>query len=315
MYKFSKRFIALAAKLKSKTIIGVVHPCSAYAICGAIEIKKENLGIPILIGPSHKIKALAMQNKLDISGIKIINVPHSHAAVEEAIELVKQDKVQLLMKGSLHTDELMHPILDSKTGIKTDGRVTHCCVLDIPKFDRPLLIADIALNILPDLNTKVYITQNAINLGIALGLTKIKVAILSADEQVRSQIPSSIDAAALSKMSERRQITGAIIDGPLSFDAAISESASNVKEINSKIAGGADILIVPNIEAGNIMVKEFVYFSKAIMPGIIMGTKVPIILTSRADNATTRTSSCALGILYMEWLQKYLKEKNEGSNG
>jgi len=159
MYKFSKQFVAHAIKLKTKTIIGVVHPCSAYAISGAIEIQKEKLGTPILIGPSHKIKALAVQNKLNISGIKIIDVPHSNAAVEKAIELVKQDKVQLLMKGSLHTDELMHPILDSKNGIKTDVRVTHCCVLDIPKFDRPLLIADIALNVLPDLNTKVDITQ------------------------------------------------------------------------------------------------------------------------------------------------------------
>ena len=186
--------------------------------------------------------------------------------------------------------------------------------MDIPNFNRPLLIADIALNVLPDLDTKTYITQNAINLGIALGLTNLKVAILSADEQVRPQITSSIDAAALSKMAERSQITGAIVDGPLSFDAAISKSASNVKEITSKIAGIADIMIVPNIEAGNIMVKEFVYFSKAIMPGLIMGTKVPIILTSRADDATTRTASCALGILYIEWLQKFLKEKNEGSN-
>ena len=314
MYKFSKQFIARAVNHTPKAIIGVIHPCSAYAICGAIEIKKENLGIPVLIGPSHKIKTLALQNKLDISGIKIIDVPHSNAAVEKAIELVKQDKVQLLMKGSLHTDELMHPILDSKNGIKTDVRVTHCCVMDIPEFNRPLLIADIALNVLPDLDTKTYITQNAINLGIALGLTNLKVAILSADEQVRPQIASSIDAAALSKMAERGQITGAIVDGPLSFDAAISKSASNVKEITSKVAGIADIMIVPNIEAGNIMVKEFVYFSKAIMPGLIMGTKVPIILTSRADDATTRTTSCALGILYIAWLQKYLKEKNEGSN-
>ncbi|MBY0379204.1 MAG: bifunctional enoyl-CoA hydratase/phosphate acetyltransferase [Burkholderiales bacterium] len=313
-YTFATRLINQAKKLPNKTTVGIIHPCSDYALSGAIAIKQENLAIPILIGPINKIKSIALQNTLDISGIDIIDVPHSHAAVDKAIELVNGGKINLLMKGSLHTDELMHPILDSKTGLKTDIRVTHCCVMDIPSFNRPLLVADIAINVAPDLECKIAITQNAINLALAIGLKNIKVAILSADEQVHFKIQSSLDAASLSKMAERGQIKNAIIDGPLSFDAAISEDAKTIKNIKSKIAGFADILIAPEVETGNAIVKQFKYFANSIMPGIVIGAKVPIILTSRADDSFTRLTSCALGILYANWYRGYVKDKNEYSH-
>ena len=313
-YKFSKEFIQQAKNLTNKTTIGIIHPCSNYALLGSIAIKQENLAIPVLIGPISKIKSIAQQSNLNITGIDIIDVAHSHDAVDKAIELVKAGTLNLLMKGSLHTDELMHPILDSKTGLKTDVRVTHCCVMDIPTFNRPLLVADIAINVAPDLECKTHITQNAINLALALGLKDIKVAILSAEEQVHCKIQSSLDAACLSKMAERGQIKNAIIDGPLSFDGAISEDAKSIKNINSQVAGLADILIAPEVETGNAIVKQFKYFADSIMPGIVIGAKVPIILTSRADDGFTRLISCALGILYANWYSDYVREKNEHTN-
>lgn len=310
MSLLSNNLINKAATSANKPVIGVIHPCSEYALSGAMAIKQANLALPLLIGPECKIKTLADKNDLDLTDIEIIDVPHSHAATMKAIELVKNGQVQLLMKGSLHTDELMHSILDTKFGIKTDVRVTHCCMLDIPTFNRPLFVADIAINIAPDLDAKYYITQNSINLAQAIGLQNIKVAVLSAEENIHPSMQSSLDAAVLSKMAERGQIKGAIVDGPLSFDTAISEAAVNIKHLNSKISGVADIIIVPTIETGNAIVKQFKYFTNATMPGIVMGAKVPIILTSRADDAFTRLTSCALGILYLEWHQGYLKEKN-----
>lgn len=314
MLSISKNLINKVATATVKHSIGVVHPCSEYALSGAIAVKKANLAEPILIGPKHKIQALANKHNIDLTDIEIVDVSHSHEAVIKAIELVKNKQVDLLMKGSLHTDELMHPILDSKSGIKTDVRVTHCCMLDIPTFNRPLLVADIAINVAPDLNIKSHITQNAINLAKAIGIQDIKVAVLSAEENIHASMQSSIDAAVLSKMAERGQITGAIVDGPLSFDGAISVDAASIKHLNSPVAGVADVLIAPTIETGNAIVKQFKYFTNAIMPGIVIGTQVPIILTSRADDAFTRLTSCALGILYLEWYQNYLKEKNAYSN-
>lgn len=314
MFEIANDLIKKALDLEQKLKIGVIHPCSDYALLGAVSIQEKSLATPILIGPQEKITTIANKNNICIDNFEIIDVPHSHAAVDKAIELVKNNQLQLLMKGSLHTDELMYPILNSKTGIKTDKRVTHCCVLDIPDFNRPLLVADIAINIAPSLDVKVDITQNAINLAHAIGLNDIKVAILSAEEQVHTVMPSSVEAAVISKMSERGQIVGAIIDGPLSFDTAISEAASNIKNLNSKVAGRADILVAPTIEAANAIVKQFKYFTKAIMPGIAIGAQVPIILTSRADDPFTRLTSCALGSLYSKWYQSYLKEKNEYFN-
>lgn len=314
MSQFSLTFIKKAQKFKRKAKIGIVHPCSSYALESALEIHKYKLGQVILFGPAKKIQAIAKQNKLDLANLEIIDLPHSHAAVAHAINMVKQNQLDLIMKGSLHTDELMHPILNSTTGIKTDKRATHCCVMDIPKYNRPLLVADIALNIAPDLEIKKHIAQNAIDLAQALGIKNIKVAALSADEQVRPQMISTIDAACLSKMAERGQITGAIIDGPLAFDGAISKKANKIKGTHSAVTGDADILLVPNIETGNVLVKQLKYFSAALMPGIVIGTSVPIVLMSRADEALTRVASCAIGIIYLEWYKKRIKQKNEYSN-
>jgi len=311
MVKFVNQFIRKASKIRPEARVGVIHPCSDYALLGAIEVIKYKIGKPVLIGPLAKIKVLAVKLNLSLSGIECIDVPHSHAAAETAVALVKNGKLDILMKGSLHTDELMHAVLDSKTGIRTDRRVTHCCVMDIPKYNSPLLVADIAINVSPDLDTKKHITQNAIDLAKAIGIKNVKVAVLSADEQVRSQIPSTIDAAALSKMGERNQITSALIDGPLAFDVAISAIATKIKHIDSDVAGHANILIVPTIEAGNILVKQLKYFANALMPGVVIGAAVPIVLTSRADDGLTRAASCALAILYAKWYRNFIGGKYE----
>lgn len=304
--KFAKQYIKAAQKISRNVKIGVVHPCSDFALLGAVEIKRQQLGIPVLIAPLSKLSKLAKELTVDLSEFEIVDVLHSHMAVEVALKMVNCGDLQILMKGSLHTDELMHGVLDCNYGIKTDKKITHCCVMDIPGYKSPLLVADIAINVLPDLDCKMHIMQNAIDLGIAIGLKGITVAALSADEQVRMQMPSTIDAAALSKMADRGQIINAKVDGPLAFDAAISTIASNIKGIKSDVAGHANVLIVPNIEAGNILVKQLKYFAEAIMPGIVLGAKVPIVLTSRADDGITRAASTALAILYAAWHQKQL---------
>lgn len=310
MSKFTHQIIANANKILPLKVVGVVHPCSDYALQGAAEIKQQGMGVAVVIGPITKIKKIACEAKIDLDGIELINAPYSHAAAAISMEMVNAGKLDILMKGSLHTDEMMHMVLDSKVGIKTNRRVTHCCIVDIPKYRTPFLVADIAINVFPDLDTKRHITQNAIHLAQALGLENIRVAILSADEQVRSQIPSTLDAASLSKMAERGQITGALVDGPLAFDTAISMNAAQIKELRSEVAGLANVLIVPTLEAGNILVKQLKYFAGAIMPGIAIGAKVPIILTSRADESHTRLVSCALAIVYANWYNNFLNAKN-----
>lgn len=305
--KFAKHYIALARKISDGIKIGVIHPCSDFALLGALEVLRQKLGAPVLIAPLLKLQKLAKELNIDLSEFEVVDVLHSHMAVDVALQMVHRGELQILMKGSLHTDELMHGVLDTAHGIKTDKKITHCCVMDIPGYKSPLLVADIAINILPDLDCKMHITQNAIDLGLAIGLKDISVAVLSADEQVRMQMPSTIDAAALAKMADRQQIVNAKVDGPLAFDAAISVIASQVKKINSEVAGHANILIVPNIEAGNILVKQLKYFAAAIMPGVVLGARVPIVLTSRADDGITRATSTALAILYASWCQCQLE--------
>jgi len=304
MHKFAQSYISKVQKLERKFRLGVVYPCSEYALLGALEVLNENLAIPVLIGPAVKIKQIAAEHKIDISNMEIIDEPTSVSAAKFAVDLVNQGKLDFLMKGSLHTDEFIRPALSSTGGLRTNRRVTHCTVMDIPHYDRPLFVADIAVNVAPDLDTKVHITQNAIDLAISLGIKDIKVAILSADEQVRGAMPSTIDAACISKMAQRGQIKGAIVDGPLAFDAAISTTAAEVKGLVSPVAGVADVLVCPSIEAGNILVKQLKYFAGAIMPGIVLGTKVPMVITSRADEALTRSASCAIAVIYLDWLLK-----------
>jgi phosphotransacetylase len=308
---FSAKFIEQAASITPKARIAVVYPCSAFALKGAIELKSRNLGEPILLGPLLIIQQVAKQLGVDLTGFTIVDLPNAQAAADKAVELAKAGSLDLIMKGSIHTSDLMRSILNSTQGLKTDKRASHCCVMDIPECNHPLLVADIAVNVSPDLEAKKQITQNAINLALAIGIKQVKVAILSADEQVRVQIPSTLDAACLAKMAERGQITDAIVDGPLALDEAVSVLASEVKGIKSPIAGNADVLIVPNIEAGNILVKQLKYFSNALMPGIVMGTKIPVIITSRADEPLTRIASCAIGILYLHWCRMQLENSEE----
>lgn len=275
----------------------VVHPCEESALSGAIEAANLGLIIPILIGPRDKIEATAKSAGIDIGKHQVVDTPHSHASATKAVELVREAHAELLMKGSLHTDELMSAVVSREGGLRTARRISHVFVMDVPTYHKVLFVTDGAINIAPTLEDKADICQNAIDLIIALGLKKPKVAILSAVETVTSKMPATIDAAALCKMAERGQITGAILDGPLAFDNAISKRAAETKGIRSLVAGDPDILLAPDLEAGNILAKQLSFLANADSAGLVLGARVPIILTSRADSVRSRIASCGVAML------------------
>ena len=283
---------------------GVVHPCSEDALRGAIEAAQCNLVLPILIGPEKKIRAVAAEAGLDISAFRIVPAKHSHHAAELAVEMVRSGEVECLMKGSLHTDELLHEVTKKEGGLRTERRLSHCFLIAVPTYGRPIIVTDAAINILPTLEDKRDICQNAIELAHALGLAQPKVAILSAVETVTPKIPSTIEAAALCKMADRGQITGGLIEGPLAFDNAVDEEAARTKGIVSPVAGKADILVVPDMEAGNMLAKQLTFMANAEAAGIVIGARVPIVLTSRADSARARLASCAVAVLFAAELRK-----------
>ncbi len=276
----------------------VVHPCDEGSLTAAMNAAASGIIHPILVGPERRIRALADKLRLDLSPHSLIDAPHSHAAAAKAVEIVRKGEASALMKGSLHTDELMAEVVHKDTGLRTARRITHVFIMDVPTYDKALFITDAVVNIFPSLEDKVDIVQNAIDLAVALRIDRPKVAILSAVETVTSKIPSTIDAAALCKMAERGQIVGGVLDGPLAFDNAISRQAAEVKHIRSAVAGDADILVVPDMEAGNLLAKELTFLANADAAGIVLGARVPIILTSRADSVRTRMASCAVAALY-----------------
>jgi phosphate acetyltransferase len=278
----------------------VVHPCDETSLRGAIEAAEAGLIVPILVAPARKIAAVANEHKMDISPYQAIDVPHSDAAAAKAVQLIHEGKGELLMKGSLHTDELMRAVTASTTGLRTARRISHVFIMDVPTYAETLFVTDAAINIAPDLDAKRDIIQNAIDLFTQIGLGTPRVAILSAVETVTSKIPSTIEAAALCKMAERGQITGGLLDGPLAFDNAIDPEAAAIKGIRSEVAGRAQILVVPNLEAGNMLAKNLTFLAKADAAGIVLGARVPIILTSRADSVRTRMASCAVAVLYAD---------------
>lgn len=275
----------------------VAHPCEATALSGAVEAAAKRLIAPILVGPADKIAATATSAGLDLTGLEIIDVPHSVAAAAKAVELVREGRAEVLMKGSLHTDELMSAIVSRERGLRTARRVSHAFVMDVPTYHKVLIITDAAINIAPTLEDKVDICQNAIDLAISLGCEKPKVAILAAVETVNSKMTATLDAAALCKMAERGQIKGGILDGPLAFDNAISKQAAETKGIRSEVAGDPDILLAPDLEAGNILAKQLSFLANADSAGVVLGARVPVILTSRADSVRSRIASCAVAML------------------
>ncbi len=295
---FNKNFIERAAQ-KPAIATAVVHPCSRDALLGAVEAAHENLIEPILVGPESKIKAIADEHEIDIAGYRIIDTPHSHASAAQAVALASKGEAEALMKGSLHTDEYMGAVIKKDAGLRTGRRISHVFAMVDPEYPKPFFITDAAMNIKPDLAAKVDIAQNAIDLMIAISDVEItpKVAVLSAVETVNPAIQSTIDAACLSKMADRGQITNAIVDGPLAFDNAISLEAAKIKGISSAVSGDADILLTPDLESGNMLAKQLVLLGGATSSGIILGARIPIILTSRADGAQARIGSCAIAAL------------------
>jgi phosphotransacetylase len=275
----------------------VVHPCDAASLIGALEARDKTLITPILVGPEDRIKAVAAEEGLNIDGLEIIDAKHSHASAQAAVRLVREGKAQALMKGALHTDEVMSAVVDKVTGLRTERRMSHVFVLDVPTYPKPLLITDAAINIFPDLMVKADIVQNSIELAHAIGVEEPKVAILSALETIYPKIPSTVEAAALCKMADRGQITGGVLDGPLAFDNAISRKAADAKGIKSPVPGEADILVAPDLEAGNMIAKQLMYLAGADSAGLVLGARVPIMLTSRADGTLSRLVSAALAQL------------------
>ena len=295
-----EKYDALIARCRGLAPVptAVVHPCDETSLGGAIEAAEAGIIRPLLVGPTPKIRAVAETLRLDLGPYEIVDAPHSHAAAEKGVELVRLGKAELLMKGSLHTDELLAEVVRKDTGLRTERRISHVFCMDVPTYHKPLFITDAAVNIFPSLEDKVDIVKNAIELAQALGIKEPKIAILSAVETVNPKIPSTIDAAALCKMAGRQQITGGVLDGPLAFDNAISRDAAEIKHIKSEVCGEADILLVPDLEAGNMLVKELSYLADADSAGIVLGARVPIILTSRADIVRARMASCAVAALY-----------------
>jgi phosphotransacetylase/acyl dehydratase len=287
----------------------VVHPCSDDALEGPLLAAERGLIHPILIGPEAKIRAVAEEYGHDISPYRLISTEHSHHAAEQGVALVRAGEADALMKGSLHTDELLHAVLAKETGLRTERRLSHCFLLAVPTYARPFIVTDAAINIFPDLAAKSDICQNAIDLAHAMGLHEPKVAILSAVETVTPAIPSTLEAASLCKMADRGQITGGLLDGPLAFDNAIDEEAARTKGITSPVAGRADILVVPDLEAGNMLAKQLTFMANAEAAGVVLGARVPIVLTSRADSARTRLASCAVAVLLVDHQRKMVAAK------
>jgi phosphate acetyltransferase len=275
----------------------VAHPCEKSALAGAVEAGQLGLIAPVLVGPAAKIEEIAKSSGIDLGNTEIIDAPHSQGAASKAVELVRQGKAEVLMKGSLHTDELLGAVVARETGLRTGRRISHVFIMDVPTYHKVLIVTDAAINIAPVLEDKVDICQNAIDLAISLGLEKPKVAILAAVETVNSKMPATLDAAALCKMAERGQITGGILDGPLAFDNAISAKAAEIKGIRSLVAGDPDILLAPDLEAGNILAKQLSFLANADSAGLVLGARVPIILTSRADTVRSRIASCGVAML------------------
>jgi phosphate acetyltransferase len=294
------RLIAKAKNVTPPAVTLVVHPCDETSLRGPIEAAQQGIIKPVLVGPAAKIKAVAKQFDIPIDGIEIVDTPHSDASAAKAVELIREAKGELLMKGSLHTDELMRAVTSGTTGLRTARRISHVFVMDAPTYSETLFITDAAINIAPDLKAKRDIIQNAIDLFVQVGLGRPKVAILSAVETVTPDIPSTIDAAALCKMADRGQITGGDLDGPLAFDNAVDPKAAEIKGIKSIVAGHAQILVVPDLEAGNMLAKNLAIMARADSAGIVLGARVPIVLTSRADSVRSRLASCAVAVLYAD---------------
>lgn len=275
----------------------VAHPCEESALTGAVEAAQAGLITPILVGPVAKIEQTAKAANVDLGNLEIVDAEHSVGSAKKAVELVKEGRAEVLMKGSLHSDELLSAIVSREGGLRTGRRISHVFVMDVPTYHKVLIVTDGAINIAPTLEDKVDICQNAIDLAISLGLEKPKVAILAAVEVVNSKMPATLDAAALCKMAERGQIKGGILDGPLAFDNAISKQAAQTKGIQSQVAGDPDILLAPDLEAGNILAKQLSFLANADSAGMVLGARVPVILTSRADSVRSRIASCAVAKL------------------
>jgi phosphate acetyltransferase len=291
-----ERLLARAREL-APVPTAVAHPCDESSLTGAVDAAKMGLIAPILVGPAARIKSVAANCRLNIAAFEIVDTPHSHASAAEAVRLVREGRAECLMKGSLHTDELMGAVVSREGGLRTARRISHCFVMDVPTYPEPLIISDAAINIAPTLEDKIDIVQNAIDLALAMGVPEVRVAVLSAMETVNPKVPSTVEAAALCKMMDRHQITGALIDGPLALDNAISIEAAKIKKIDSPVAGRANVLLVPDLEAGNMLAKSLSFLAGADAAGIVLGARVPVILTSRADSVLTRLASCAVASL------------------
>jgi phosphate acetyltransferase len=298
-----ERLIARAKQVPAAITV-VAHPCDETSLRGAVEAAEAGIIVPILVGPAEKISAVAQRHGLDISRFQVVEAPHSDAAATQAVQLIREAKGELLMKGSLHTDELMRAVASGQTGLRTARRISHVFIMDVPNYPETLFITDAAINIFPDLEAKRDIVQNVIDLFTQVGLGTPRVAILSAVETVTPKIPSTIEAAALCKMADRGQITGGVLDGPLAFDNAIDPQAAEIKGIKSAVAGRAQILVVPDLEAGNMLAKNLTFLARADAAGIVLGARVPIILTSRADSVRARMASCAAAVLYADARRK-----------
>ncbi len=275
----------------------VVHPCEETALAGAVEAAASGLIVPLLVGPTARIRAAAAAAKIDIGKFEIVDAPHSHAAAARGVALVREGKAELLMKGSLHTHELLSAVVAHDSGLRTERRMSHVFLMDVPTYHKPIVVTDGGVNIAPSLEDKLDICQNAIDFAVTMGVALPKVAILAAVETVTSKMPATVDAAALCKMAERGQITGAQLDGPLAFDDAISRDAARVKGVESEVAGDPDILLVPDLESGNMVAKLLTYLANAQSAGVVLGARVPIVLTSRADGVRSRIASCAVAML------------------
>jgi phosphate acetyltransferase len=303
LHRHYERLIAKARGLEPVPT-AVAHPCDETSLKGAVEAAENGLIRPILVGPAARIAAVAKKAQLDVTGFEIVDAPYSVASAAKAVEIVRTGKASLLMKGSLHTDELLSQVMHKDAGLRTGRRISHVFIMDVPSYAEPLFVTDAAVNIVPDLESKRDIIQNAIDLHVGLGLGPPRVAILSAVETVTTKIPSTIEAAALCKMADRGQITGGEIDGPLALDNAISPDAARIKRIVSPVAGRAQILVVPDLEAGNMLAKNLSFMAGADAAGIVLGARIPLILTSRADNVRTRLASCAVAVLYAHYLMQ-----------
>ncbi len=289
----------LIAHVQGQPVIrtAIVHPCDVLSLGGALDACQAGIIEPILVAPQARLQAVATEAGLDLTGLRIIDVPHSHAAAATAVQMAAHGEVEALMKGSLHSDELLAALIAPQAGLRTERRITHCFVMETAAYPRPFIISDAAINIAPTLEVKADIVRNAIDLAHVIGVPEPKVAILAAVETVNPRMRSTLDAAALCKMADRGQILGGILDGPLAFDNAVSPEAARVKGIRSAVAGQADILIVPDLESGNMLAKQLEYMGHADSAGIVMGARVPVVLTSRSDSRRTRLASCAIAQL------------------